>query len=191
MPAARAEGPDLWPASFTGVSGDSFPWAVGAAAILGLGAAYYLKRRGLTRRCSKCGRPFCPYCLPGAGRSIICPQCQHIFVVKEGVESAMRVEKMIEVRRHQKFRRATGLAISVIFPGGGQIYFGRPLIGVVVSAFSAVFLLLVARWQGPFVDRMWFVYPWRETFHNAAFIGLAAVYLINLSSAYRMALQER
>jgi tetratricopeptide (TPR) repeat protein len=186
----RETGRHLWKIFVSGVSPRVFPIFLAGLVILGVVIQVRLQKRGLARRCSKCGRPYCPVCLPGAAKTKLCPQCQHIFLVKEGVESAMRVEKMMEVNSYQKGRFRLAFFTSVLLPGSGHIYLGYPLWGIMFASVSALLLVAVMGWQAPFADLSHLLFPWSRMVWRLGLIALLTVYVINLTTVFRLGARE-
>ncbi len=113
---------------------------VGAALLAGLAVR---RRRVLSIPCSKCGRP-----ADVSGQATLCAQCISVFVTAVAVEPAVRQQKEVEVRRHQRRRRSFERAFG--FLGLGLTFGDRPFQGIVIAltvagAASAAYLLPLLR----------------------------------------------
>jgi tetratricopeptide (TPR) repeat protein len=176
----------LWRLTLTSVPPLVFPLVLGLIAAGGIGYSSWLAQRGATRRCQKCGRPFCALCTPGAAKSSSCLQCQHIFQVKEGVDSSARVEKMVEINAYQSRRSRLGFILSALLPGSGHVFFGRTPAGVAFIFLSVLLVVLGVGWEGPFTGKYDLVHPWRVLFVKTVLLALVLVYLVNLLTLYRL-----
>jgi tetratricopeptide (TPR) repeat protein len=111
------------------------------AAAFGLDA-YRRKRRGYALSCDKCGRTFCRLCKPPGESPLLCSQCIHVYLKKDGVSIETKLQKVEEVRRRQGFEGRLRGALNVIFPGGEFLFQGRA--GTAVAILAPFFLGLFA-----------------------------------------------
>ena len=118
----------LWLSFMLVPSRNSWPSVVGGMLLLGLGWWALLSSRGLARPCQKCGRVLCSRC--GGREAVICSQCHHIFVRKEGVDARVRVRKMADIKRGQQLARLRLILAGVLLPGGGHFSAGRYAAGI-------------------------------------------------------------
>ena len=82
-------------------------WAV----LLAIGAAVFLDRsrrqgRGYASECQKCGRSFCRLCKPPGESALLCSQCVHVYLKKDGVAIETKLQKLDDVRRRRNVRGA-------------------------------------------------------------------------------------
>jgi tetratricopeptide (TPR) repeat protein len=99
--------------------------------------------RMFTRRCIKCGSPFCKRCQLGSAAGGLCTQCHHLFVVKDGVSGPARNQKLLEVQQEEGRRDRLFRILSLVAPGAGQIYTESTLVGATLVAVWAGVLSLV------------------------------------------------
>ena len=92
------------------VGSDARTWAVPFAVAIPfvVAAAFGLdsfrrKRRGYALSCDKCGRTFCRLCKPPGESPLLCSQCIHVYLKKDGVSIETKLQKVEEVRRRQGF----------------------------------------------------------------------------------------
>jgi tetratricopeptide (TPR) repeat protein len=106
-------------------------FAVGAIlfAVLTLFLEVVFRDRRNTQRCGKCGGPFCTHCQIGTGRRGLCTQCYHLFIVKDGVSTDARNQKLGQVNRYAEHHRLVFRILSVVAPGAGHVAEGAPLFG--------------------------------------------------------------
>ena len=126
---------------------------LGVFAVVVLGLSRWRGPRMFTRRCVKCGTPFCKRCQLGASAGL-CTQCHHLFIVRDGVSGPARNQKLLEVQQEEGRRDRLFRALSLLLPGAGQLYTQSPLVGVVLVAVWALVLslLLVAFGLVPLTD---------------------------------------
>ena len=104
-----------------------------------------------TQRCGKCGGPFCPRCLIGTGRRGLCTQCYHLFIVKDGVSTGARNQKLGQVNRYVGSHRLVFRILSVLAPGTGHVAENTPLLGfplLLSWTFGVVLLVFLLRGGG-------------------------------------------
>jgi Tfp pilus assembly protein PilF len=86
--------------------------------------------KGSTRRCVKCGMPFCKRCQLGTSVVGLCTQCHHLFFVRDGVSGPARNKKLLEVQREDARRERIFRILSLVSPGAGHLYARRTVAGV-------------------------------------------------------------
>lgn len=94
-----------------------------------------------TKRCQKCGMPFCKHCHLGAAAAGLCTQCHHLFVVRDGVSGPARNQKLLEVQREDERRERIFRALSLVSPGAGHVYAQKTLLG---AGLALVWYLILA-----------------------------------------------
>jgi tetratricopeptide (TPR) repeat protein len=99
-------------------------------------------RRMFTRRCVKCGTPFCRRCQLGTAAGALCTQCHHLFVVRDGVSGPARNQKLLEVQKEDERRDRVFRVLSLAAPGAGHVYAQQTWLGVVLVALWALLLSL-------------------------------------------------
>lgn len=128
---------------------DARSWLYPAAAgiPLAIAAAFFLdawrrKRHGYALACQKCGRTFCRLCKPPGESALLCSQCIHVYLKKDGVSIETKLQKVEEVKRRQGFEGRLRRALNVVFPGGELFLEGR--IGKAAAILAPFFLGLLA-----------------------------------------------
>jgi Flp pilus assembly protein TadD len=91
---------------------------------IGLGS-----RAAGTRRCRRCGRPFCRRCQVAGKHPDHCSQCMHLFILKDGVAPTVKKAKLGEVERHARGVWIGERLLSLVLPGGGHVLGGRVVLG--------------------------------------------------------------
>ena len=99
------------------------------------------RRRMLTLRCLKCGMIFDARDHRGGAAVGLCPQCYHLFIVRDGVSAPARNRKLLEVQGWDEKRGRTFRLLSVLSPGTGHVYVGKTLVGL---AFVLPWYLVIA-----------------------------------------------
>jgi tetratricopeptide (TPR) repeat protein len=183
---ARAKGEEqsaatdhLWESLMLGASINAWPVVFGALLLLGAGLGAWRLKSGAATACDRCGRTFCPSCQPGR-RGVLCSQCHHIFVKKEGVDARVRVQKMGDIKSWERRLRWRHIACAVIAPGGGHLSSGRFWPGVLMLLPASFFEARVLLGHGEFPS------PWSlgsaasSWFVGAGVVGFAALWLLSL-----------
>ena len=183
---ARANGEEqsaatyhLWDALMLGAPIGAWPALVGALLLLGGALGFWRLKSGTATGCSRCGRVFCPRCQPGR-RGVLCSQCHHIFVKKEGVDARVRVQKMGDIKSWVRRLRMRHIACAVIAPGGGHLSAGRFWPGVLLLLPASFFEARVLLGHGEFPS------PWSlgsaasSWFVGAGVAGFVALWLVSL-----------
>lgn len=150
--------------------GGTIPPLLNIVVTLGLlGVAALLLRRSdrLSTPCPKCGIP-----ADRGSPAHYCEQCNNVFLTALAVEPALRREKEDSVRRYQVRRRRLERLLA-LFAGGGQLYSGAPVRGMLL-----VFLFLLFVGNIALADYL-SVHPWSVWIDGSA----AAVWSIVCAGA--------
>jgi tetratricopeptide (TPR) repeat protein len=103
--------------------------------------------RGYASECQKCGRAFCRLCKPSAESALLCSQCIHVYLKKDGVAIETKLQKLEDVRRRKSFEERLRGVLNAILPGAAAFLDSRlPLAALAFGLFA--FGLLAAFW-GP------------------------------------------
>jgi tetratricopeptide (TPR) repeat protein len=114
-------------------------WAV----VLAIGAAIGLdarrgRRRGYAQECQKCGRTFCRRCKPPGESAMLCSQCVHVYLRKDGVAIETKLQKVEEVRQKKSADERLRFLLNLLIPGAAAFRDARPFKSILILA---VFLL--------------------------------------------------
>ena len=136
--------PRLPKGSVPGNIGIPFFWAV----LVAIGGAIFLdRRRGLGRgyasECQKCGRAFCRLCKPPGESALLCSQCVHVYLKKDGVAIETKLHKLEDVRRRRTFEDRVRLILNTLLPGSAAFLDSRLLPAIVAFGLFAYGLLAV------------------------------------------------
>ena len=121
----------------------------GDYAVVVFGLSRWRGPRMFTRRCLKCGTPFCKRCQLGTAAGGLCTQCHHLFVVRDGVSGPARNQKLLEVQEEEGRRDRLFRILSLLLPGAGQVYTQGTLLGVALIVVWTAVLSLVVLALGP------------------------------------------
>ncbi len=121
-------------------------WAVPVA----IGAAFFLDRsrkrgRGYASECQKCGRAFCRLCKPPGESALLCSQCVHVYLKKDGVAIETKLQKLEDVRRRQSLEERMRLILNSLLPGSAAFLDSRLVAAAIafgLFAFGSLSLLL-------------------------------------------------
>jgi tetratricopeptide (TPR) repeat protein len=100
----------------------AIPFAVAAAFFLD---SWRRKNRGYALSCQKCGRTFCRLCKPPGESPLLCSQCIHVYLKKDGVSIETKLQKVEEVRRRQGFEGRLRRGLNLLLPGAELFLEGR------------------------------------------------------------------
>ena len=84
----------------------------------------------LTLQCLKCGMIFDARDHRGGAAVGLCPQCYHLFIVRDGVSAPARNRKLLEVQGWDEHQGRLFRMLSVLSPGAGHLYAGKTLVGL-------------------------------------------------------------
>jgi tetratricopeptide (TPR) repeat protein len=124
-----------------------FGVAVLPGILVAIGAAFLVARLrsrgyGYSSECQKCGRTFCRLCKPVGESNVLCSQCVHVYLKKDGVAIETKLQKLDEVKRKKRFSDRARLVANVVFPGSIAFLDSRVLTALL--SLSLFFLGLVA-----------------------------------------------
>ncbi len=137
-----------------------FAASIGLMVLVGFAVARWRGPKAFTVHCGKCGMAFCRYCHLGQAGSGLCSQCYHLFVVRDGVSGPARNRKLSEVQEASGKRDRVFRVLSLLAPGTGHIYAGRPLVGLALLApWYAILALLAASRVAPLTGASSMVVP--------------------------------
>jgi tetratricopeptide (TPR) repeat protein len=122
----------------------AFPLA--AAAAWGLDAARR-RGRGYASECQKCGRAFCRLCKPSTESALLCSQCIHVYLKKDGVAIETKLQKLEDVRARRTLDVRVRAVLGAVFPGAGAFLDSRILLAA--AAFGPFAFGLLAAFLGP------------------------------------------
>jgi hypothetical protein len=119
-------------------------WAV----LLAIGAAFFLDRsrkqgRGYASECQKCGRSFCRLCKPPGESALLCSQCVHVYLKKDGVAIETKLQKLDDVRRRRSREDRIHLVLNSLLPGSSAFLDSRLLAAVIAFGLFAFGLLAI------------------------------------------------
>jgi len=108
------------------------------------------RRRGYASECQKCGRTFCRRCKPAGENVVLCSQCVHVYMKKDGVSIETKMQKVDEVRKRRAFLGRARLALNLLLPGTTPFLSGHP--GRAMLTLTLFFVgLLGAFWWGALI----------------------------------------
>ena len=122
----------------------ALPLAVVAAWGLDL---FRRRGRGYASECQKCGRAFCRLCKPSTESALLCSQCIHVYLKKDGVAIETKLQKLEDVRKRKAFEERVRGGLNVLLPGAAAFLDSRVVLAAVAFGLFA-FGLLAAFW-GP------------------------------------------
>ncbi len=119
-------------------------WAV----LLAIVAAVLLDRsrrqgRGYASECQKCGRSFCRLCKPPGESALLCSQCVHVYLKKDGVAIETKLQKLDDVRRRRSFEERSQLILNSLLPGSTAFLDSRLASAVLAFGLFAFGLLAI------------------------------------------------
>ena len=91
--------------------------------------------RGYAAECQKCGRTFCRLCKPPGESSLLCSQCIHVYLKKDGVAIETKMQKLEDVRRRKMIQERVHAFLNLLVPGTSAFLDSRVLAGL-----TAIFL---------------------------------------------------
>jgi tetratricopeptide (TPR) repeat protein len=100
------------------------------ALVVVLGIWLVRGKKMFTLRCLKCGMIFDARDHRGGAAAGLCPQCYHLFIVRDGVSAPARNRKLLEVQGWEGKRERIFRTLQVFSPGAGHLYAHRTLLGV-------------------------------------------------------------
>lgn len=122
----------------------AFPIAVAAAWALDWNRR---RGRGYASECQKCGRAFCRLCKPSTESALLCSQCIHVYLKKDGVAIETKLQKLEDVRRRRSLDERVRGGLNAFLPGAGAFLDSRILLASV--SFGLFAFGLIAAFWGP------------------------------------------
>ncbi|MGA7991498.1 MAG: hypothetical protein WCC53_08720, partial [Thermoanaerobaculia bacterium] len=121
---------------------------IAIAAAWGLDA---LRRRGrgYASECQKCGRASCRLCKPPTESALMCSQCIHVYLKKDGVAIETKLQKLEDVRRRKSFDDRLRAGLNTLLPG--TVAFLDSRIALASLAFGLFAFGIMAAFWGPHV----------------------------------------
>ncbi|MFI5180705.1 MAG: tetratricopeptide repeat protein [Thermoanaerobaculia bacterium] len=138
-------------------TGWSVPILVGIP--LAVAAAILLDRRrqrghGYASECQKCGRTFCRHCKPSGESSLLCSQCIHVYLKKDGVAIETKLQKLEDVRRRKALQARLHTGLNFVLPGTSAFLESRVLAGLLaLLLFTAGLVGIVLRHRFAVIPR--------------------------------------
>ncbi len=101
-------------------------------AVLLTAGFYFLDKlvRHRAQRCKRCGDVYCSRCSRVITWGEMCPRCFGSLVKIDEVDSRERITRLLSIYQSQMKRRRRTKLMSYLIPGGGQIYSGKILVGL-------------------------------------------------------------
>ena len=109
--------------------------------------AFRRRGRGYSSECQKCGRAFCRLCKPSTESALLCSQCIHVYLKKDGVAIETKLQKLEDVRRRRSFDERLRIVLNTLLPGAGAFLDSRILLAALTFGLFAFGLL--AAFLGP------------------------------------------
>ncbi len=103
--------------------------------------------RGYASECQKCGRAFCRLCKPSTESALLCSQCIHVYLKKDGVAIETKLQKLEDVRRRKSFDASLRTVLNGLLPGSTAFLDSR--IVRAAGAFGLFAFGLLAAFAGP------------------------------------------
>jgi len=94
--------------------------------------------------CRHCGKPFCERCDGRAEEPDQCVQCRNLFARRSGVHAGVRRTKVDEIERWAAWRSRLSRMLSVLIPGGGDVFLGRTVRGSLLAGAWCLVLATIA-----------------------------------------------
>ena len=117
--------------------------AIAAALLLD---RWRLRGRGYASECQKCGRTFCRLCKPPGESALLCSQCIHVYLKKDGVAIETKLQKLEDVKRRKTLEERVGVALNILLPGSSAFLESRVFAGMAAFfLFAAGIIGLVSR----------------------------------------------
>jgi len=100
--------------------------------ILGLWILLRMQKRKLflARKCSSCGIAYCKKCQAIEKKFNYCSQCLHLFIKKDGISQASKIEKLNFIEKEKKKDYAFSYLMTIFVPGTGSLYIGSIKLGI-------------------------------------------------------------
>ena len=132
------------------------------------------RRFALAKHCTTCGKAFCSRCQRVSAQTRSCTQCMNILGKKEGLDPALKEEKVLAIKKYQDQQKMFTRLFTFSFPGAGFMRKGYLVPGLLCSfLFSLFFIFAVI--NGFVLEDSWdSLLP---PAHGLSLIGLACILL--------------
>ena len=139
-----------------------FPLFSTLIAAIMIPAFYFLNKSTTHRaqRCKRCGAVFCSRCPKAIAWGGMCAQCYSSLIKMDEMDSKERVARLLSIYESQTRRRKRAKILSSMFPGTGQIYSGKILLGLLLLWPFSFSLILYAMNQLSVVGILPFSHAW-------------------------------
>lgn len=165
---------------------DQVPIVAGGCLVLFWVVARWRGRRGVARRCVRCGESFCDRCRGPVKEGEHCSQCAAVFVVKRGIAGDTRRERLrLSQESQRRLVWATRLAAGLV-PGAGHLFAGRTVVGaiLVIGSLWIAAQAFLLPWLAPglsFPAALPAVVRW-----TGGLVGLALAYGVSIADCFRL-----
>ena len=128
---------------------------------------------GYASECQKCGRTFCRLCKPPGESALLCSQCVHVYLKKDGVAIETKLQKLEDVKRRRTMEDRVRALLNFLLPGATAFLESRVILGTFALAlFTLGLISLVSRHSLAVVPRPDAAPP---TFLLAVWAGIAVL----------------
>jgi tetratricopeptide (TPR) repeat protein len=97
--------------------------------------------RGYSSECQKCGRTFCRLCKPPGESALLCSQCVHVYLKKDGVAIETKLQKLEDVKRRRTMEDRVRVGLNLVLPGAAAFLESRVITGTFALTIFALGLI--------------------------------------------------
>ena len=143
----------LWDLLFRGMP-FSYGWAAPVALIIGSLMLLKNNRFQYAKSCVTCGKTFCKRCQRITAQGSSCRQCMNILENREWLDSSLRDDKLLEIKRYISWQAAVTRFFTMAFPGAGLIWKGYLVTGL-LCLFCFTFCLFKILTSAFLIQPLW------------------------------------
>ncbi len=99
----------------------------------------------LARKCASCGIAYCKKCQAIEKKFNYCSQCLHLFIKKDGISQASKIEKLNFIEKEKKKNYAFSYLMTIFVPGSGSLYIGSIKLGILSIVIWAFLISLILK----------------------------------------------
>jgi tetratricopeptide (TPR) repeat protein len=99
--------------------------------------------RGYSSECQKCGRTFCRLCKPPGESALLCSQCVHVYLKKDGVAIETKLQKLEDVKRRRAREGRVRVGVNLILPGSAAFLDSKVIVGGLAFFLFAVGIIAI------------------------------------------------